>query len=120
MKNKFKTYLLLHLLLMLFSLCGICSKKAGGFTFLSLGFGVYYGAIVLILGIYAVAWQQIIKHLPLTTAYANRAVTIFWGIVWGIVFFNEKITMGKILGCALVITGIVLYAFADGDEVGNG
>ena len=33
---------------------------------------------------YAFGWQQVIKHLPLTTAYANKAVTVVWGILLGL------------------------------------
>ena len=60
---------------------------AAGYSFLSLPFIFWYGLVILNLGIYAVVWQQIIKHLPLTTAYANKAVTIVWGILWGSLFF---------------------------------
>ncbi len=74
---------------------------------------MYYAAIILLLGFYAIGWQQIIKRLPLTTAYANKAVTVVWGIVWGFVFFHEAITVGKVVGAALVILGVVIYAKAD-------
>ena len=67
----------------------------------------------MLLGLYAIGWQQIIKRLPLTTAFANKAVSIVWGMVWGILIFHEKITVGNIVGAALVISGVVLYAYAD-------
>lgn len=66
------------------------------------------------LGFYAIGWQQIIKRLPLTTAFANKAVTVVWGIIWGAVFFQEKVTIGKVIGAILVILGVVVYANADG------
>lgn len=80
---------------------------------MSFRFCLYYGCIILLLGIYAVGWQQIIKHLPLTTAFANKAVTVVWGIIWGCAFFHEMITPGKVIGAVLVIMGVVLYAYAD-------
>lgn len=80
---------------------------------MSFQFIVLYGCVILLLGVYAVFWQQIIKNMPLTAAYANRAVTVFWGMVWGMIIFNEKITPGKAAGAALVIAGIVLFAFSD-------
>ncbi len=113
MKGKLKIYCLLHLLLMVYSMSGICSKKAAGTQFLSLEFCLYYGAIIALLGLYAIGWQQIIKRLPLTTAFANKAVTVVWGLVWGMVFFHEEITPGKIAGALLVVGGVVLYALAD-------
>ena len=68
------------------------------------------------LGIYAIVWQQIIKKLPLTVAYANKAITVVWGILWGILFFDESISFFKILGAMIIIAGIVLYVTSDGGE----
>lgn len=115
-KSKLKVLFLLHLMLMIYSLSGICSKKAAEVPFLSLKFCLYYGIVILLLGFYAIGWQQIIKRLPLTTAFANKAVTVVWGIVWGAVFFHEKITLGKLLGAAIVIAGVVLYVLSDKQE----
>lgn len=114
--KKTKTLFLLHLMLMIYSMSGICSKMAAKQKFLSLKFCLYYGAIIILLGFYAIGWQQIIKRLPLTTAFANKAVTVVWGIVWGFLFFNESITPGKIVGALMVIVGIVMYALSDGAE----
>ena len=65
--------------------------------------------------VYAIGWQQVIKRLPLTMAYANRAVTIVWGIIWGLLFFNEKLNVGKIIGAVIVIAGVLLYV-TESDE----
>ena len=111
--NKIKTFFLLHVLLMLYASGGIFSKMAGAELFLSWKFCLYYGVILVLLGIYAIGWQQIIKRLPLTTAFANKAVTIVWGLVWGAVFYQEEITLGKILGCILVMAGVVIFAKSD-------
>lgn len=116
-KKKIQTILFLHIMLMIFSMCGICTKMAGRQPFMSLSFCFYYGVMILILGFYAIGWQQIIKRLPLTVAFANRAITIVWGIIWGVLFFHETISLAKILGACLVITGVVLFAKSDGDEV---
>ena len=66
---------------------------------------------------YAIGWQQIIKRLPLTTAFANKAVTVVWGIIWGAVFFMSQLLLEKVIGAALVIVGVVIYARADEGEV---
>lgn len=115
-KAKAKTLILLHLTLMLYSLSGIFSKKAAYAGFLSRDFIIYYGIVILLLGVYAISWQQIIKKLPLTTAFSNKAVTIVWGIIWGAVFYRESVSPGKVAGAAIVIIGIVLYVHADRSE----
>lgn len=117
MNKKVKTLFLLHLLLAVYSLSGLCSKLAAGEEFLSLGFCMYYGAVLLLLAIYALCWQQIIKRMPLSAAYANRAVTVLWGIVWGILFFGEQITIGKVFGAVLVIVGVVSYCLLSKGEM---
>ena len=48
-------------------------------------------------------------------AYANRAVTIVWGIIWGLLFFNEKLSLGKVIGAVIVIAGVLLYV-TESDE----
>lgn len=108
-----KVFFALHLLLMVYSLGGICSKTAAGTNLLSLKFILCYAGLICILGIYAIGWQQIIKRMPLTTAFANKAVTVVWGIVWGVLFFHETVSLRQVLGAAIVIAGVALYGTAD-------
>ncbi len=109
-----KTLLLLHILLAVYSTSGIFSKLASRESFLSLRFCLCYGAIILLLGVYAIGWQQVIKRIPLTTAYANKAVTVVWGLVFGALVFREGLTPGKLIGAAVVIAGVVLFSLSDG------
>ena len=118
MKNRkprynFKMLIMLHAILLIYSLGGYFSKTAAQADFFGIKFVVCYAAVLLILGVYAIAWQQIIKRVPLTTAYANKAVTVVWGIIWGFFFGGEQITAGKLVGAAFIIVGIVIYAIAD-------
>ena len=115
MNKNTKTILALNVLLMFFSLGGIFSKLASKQPFLSLKFILCYGALLFIMFVYAIGWQQVIKRLPLTMAYANRAITIVWGIIWGLLFFNEKLNVGKIIGAVIVIAGVLLYV-TESDE----
>lgn len=112
--GRVKALFALHILLMVYSTSGILSKLAAGVEFLSPEFCVLYGGVLCLLGLYAIGWQQILKRLPLTTAFSNKAVTIVWGIVWGALFFCEPITLPKALGAILIIAGVVLFSRADG------
>lgn len=118
-RSRAKTLVLLQGLLMLLSLADVASKRAAGFDLLSPGFIVCYGIVLVVLAAYALGWQQVIKRMPLTTAYANRGITVVWGIVWGVVFFGERITPFKLVGAALIIAGIVLFAHADAEKGGT-
>ncbi len=115
-KHDLKVYFLLHLMLMVYSMSGIFSKHASQEKFLSPKFCIYYAGVIVILGLYAIAWQQIIKRLPLTSAYANRAVTVIWGLIWGVLFFHEQVDLGKIIGVLLIVGGIVIFSRADHKE----
>ena len=121
MSKNTKTILALNVLLMFFSLGGIFSKLASKQAFLSLKFILCYGALFFIMFVYAIGWQQVIKRLPLTMAYANRAITIVWGIIWGLLFFNEKLNVGKIIGAVIVIAGVLLYVTEpeEGEHIGQ-
>lgn len=109
-KNIAVYYILLHILLLMFSFSGVCSKFAGRQNFFSVAWILLYGASLFILFLYSIFWQQVLKVLPLVSAYANRAITVVWGIVWGCLIFGEQITIGKVIGAIMVLAGIVLFA----------
>ena len=112
--KKAKYLIILHIILALFSVSGIFSKLAAGEEMLSVKWILYYGTVLFFLFIYAIAWQQIIKKMPIVTAYANKAVMVVWGIVWGFLFFGEAITIQKITGAVIIIAGV--YLVVTGDE----
>lgn len=114
MNSNLKTYLILHLSLMVYSANGILSKLASQQSFLSLKFLLLYAAAIAALGVYALVWQQVLKRVPLSAAYANKALTVVWGCIWGLLIFDEHLSSGKIIGGLLVLAGIVLYGRADG------
>lgn len=108
-KERVQVYILLHVLLMFYSATGIFSKLAAGEDFLSIRFCLYYGIVITILFLYAIGWQRVLKKLPVTTAFANKAVTTVWGSVWGLLFFHEQISIGKVIGIAVIIAGIIVF-----------
>lgn len=112
-RSRLKVMLCLHIMLVLYSFSSILSKLAARQQFFSWNFCIYYALIILLLALYAIGWQQVIKRLPLSVAFANKAITIVWGIIWGFPFFDEKVTLGKLIGAVMVIIGIVLYAKED-------
>ena len=109
----------LHLLLLLFSLTTVLSKLAAGEEFLSPRFCLFFGGEFVLLGIYALGWQQILKRLPLTLAYTNKAVTLVWSMVFGVLLFHETVSLRQVLGCALAVAGVVLFVRADGEEAAH-
>ena len=103
-----KLILALQLVVMLYTLSSVAAKMASGQAFLSLPFIVYYGVEILILGFYAIAWQQIIKRCDLSVAYANRSMSILWSLVWTVIFFHEALTVKNIIGVLIVFAGTMI------------
>ena len=103
-----KLILALQLVVMLYTLSSVAAKMASGQAFLSLPFIVYYGVEILILGFYAIAWQQIIKRCDLSVAYANRSMAILWSLVWIVIFFHEALTVKNIIGVLIVFAGTMI------------
>ena len=114
-----RVFLALHLLLLLFAGTTVLSKLAAGEEFLSPRFCLFFGGEFVLLGIYALGWQQILKRLPLTVAYTNKAVTLVWSLVFGALLFREQVSAKQIVGCVLVVAGVVLFVRADGEEAGH-
>ena len=101
-------YIVLHIIILIYSLGGICSKIASSKDFLSFDWIFFYGLVLLSLGIYAILWQQVLKKVNLNIAYASKAVTLIWSTIWGIVIFHEAISWNNILGGVIVLAGVIL------------
>ncbi len=116
---KWKDILMLQAVFMIYSISSVVSKFASGKEVFSFEFILYYGLDVIVLGIYALLWQQVIKKFELSIAYANKAITLLWALVWGIVIFHEQITAGKVIGILLVMAGIFILNSDSGDKAGD-
>ena len=103
--------------LFIFSLGGVCSKMAGQEEFLSLRFCIWLGLLILILGVYALIWQQALKRVPLIVAYACKGTCVFFGILWGVLFFGESVRPAMFAGAGLVLVGVFFFLR---DDFGKG
>ena len=108
MKISVKTILVFQAVVMLYTLSSVAAKLAAGQPPLSQGFLLFYGVEIVLLGIYALAWQQVIKHWELSVAYANRSMAILWSLIWAVVFFRESVTINNIIGVVIVFLGTML------------
>ena len=109
-----KNFIYLNLILILYSFSTVSSKYAAQYAFLSLEFIAFYGITIALLFVYAVLWQQILKKISVTTAYANKAIVVVWGMIWGSVLFNETVTLRMIFGAMLILLGV--YWVVSDDE----
>lgn len=104
-----KDFLLLHVTLLLYAVSALFGKLAGTADTPVQTLG-YMAVEFLCLLVYAFLWQQTLKRMPLSFAYTNKAVTILWTALFGLLLFRETITWGKAIGFAVVLLGVGVVA----------
>lgn len=107
-KNLIKNIIILQAIILIYTFASVVAKFASGEEFLSFKFILFYGLEIFILGVYAILWQQIIKKFEISIAYANRAMSLLWSLVWAVVFFHENITVKNVIGVIIVIIGTII------------
>ena len=105
-KLSLKYILALQAAVIVYTCTDIAAKLASNHPFLSLEFILCYGAEILLLGLYAIFWQQIIKKVDISIAYSNRAAAIFWSTLWAAAIFKEHISLKNIIGIVIIFAGI--------------
>ena len=107
-KTKLKDICILQIVIAIYTLSTVCAKFASGQEFMSFQFILYYGIVMMILGVYAIIWQQLLKKFDVSIAYANKAMGLLWSIVWAILIFNDTITIKNVIGVLIVIIGTII------------
>lgn len=103
-----KNILILQAVVVIYTLSSVVAKFATGQELFSFSFFLFYGLEIVILGVYAILWQQMIKRFDLSVAYANRAMALLWSAVWAIVLFRDTLALKQVLGIAFVVLGTVI------------
>ncbi len=112
-KTNIKSLIFLHIILLIYAGSSVMSKLASGQELMSGKFILMYGGVVALLMVYAVLWQQVLKKLPLTVAFANKSAVMIWGMIIGAVMWHEKITWLMIIGMLVIIAGVCLVVMED-------
>jgi drug/metabolite transporter (DMT)-like permease len=84
------------------------SKKASASDGDIVKFLFWFGMEFVVLGIYAILWQQMIKRFELSVAYANRSMAVVWSMIWAVIFFHDTITLKNIVGVCFVVIGTLI------------
>ena len=108
MKKKltWKDICILQGIVMIFSLTSVTAKFASGQAAFTRGFFLFYGLEVVLLGVYALLWQQALKRIDISIEYANKAMVLLWGLLWSVMIFHDSVTPKKIAGVLFVIAGV--------------
>ena len=104
--SKKKSNALLGIALLLFSFNSACGKAASVYPFLSWKFMAFYGTGILCLGVYALLWQQVLKHMDLSAAYSAKPIALLLSMLWGILLFHEPFKWNMAVGAVIILAGI--------------
>lgn len=97
----------------LYAIVMILNRMASIYAPLSLGYILLLSISVVVLAIYALSWQQIIKRMPISDAYMFKGTSIVFVLLLSAWLFEEIITWLNIVGSFIIILGIALFAKAD-------
>ena len=117
-KNIFsvRSFLFMHASFLVYCIYPLLGKIATKYPLLSFQFIALYCVVFAVLFVYALMWQQVLKKISLTTAIANKSITIIWGMIFGLLFFGEKISVKMIIGAILILTGIFVLSTDKSEE----
>lgn len=96
---------LLYFDFVIYSLVSVLAKFASNQDNLVMAGAFMTGEFVL-LGIYAILWQQVLKRFSLVMAMSSKGITVIFGLIWSALLFNEVVTLCNVLGVCIIMTGI--------------
>ena len=127
MNCKSRQWLMLTLklqpVIILYTLVSVCSKLASRHLPQKTETGIFeyaiscmtnvrliglLAAMVILLGLYAIIWQRVIKEGKLSVIYANKGAAVLWGQIAAVLLFSEHIGFYNVLGIVIIFTGILL------------
>jgi len=99
-------YILLYSSFLIYSGTTICAKMAALHKLFSIPFIFYLAIEILLLGVYAIIWQQVLKKFSLVSAMANKGIVVIFSLFWSVLLFKEVVSIYNIVGAAIIILGI--------------
>jgi len=108
MGKRIKIFLYLIVINLYYSLISIATKTTSKYEIGSFRFIVGYGVVIAMLFVYALFWQQVLKKVPLSTAFMFKGSSIIFILLISFFIFNETVTIFNIMGCIIIGAGISL------------
>ena len=108
--NKTVQYIALVLVYLFYACISVIMKYTGLQQPLTIEWCVGFVLLVVTLGVYAIAWQQILKRIELGVAYMFKGLSLFFIMLLLALCYGEPITPMKLLSTGIIVMGIVVYA----------
>lgn len=107
-----KRYLALVGVNFVYACTSIFTKMASRQEMLSWPWLLWIAGAVGVMGVYAILWQQVLKRVELSTAYMFKGTGMIFGLLIAWLILGEQITVNNMIGAAIIIAGIALFAKA--------
>lgn len=95
---------------LLYACVSLFTKYASQQEFASMAYCLGLAGAIGVMGAYAICWQQILKRVELSIAYMFKGTSLIFVMLFAFALFGEPITIMNVVGAAVIITGITLYA----------
>lgn len=108
--SKSTTYLSLVAVNLLYACVTVFTKYASRQEFMTVSYCLFLVGAVGVMGLYAICWQQVLRRIELSKAYMFKGTSLIFVMLLAYILFGERITAGNVIGAAVIISGIVLFA----------
>lgn len=97
---------------LVYACTSIFTKMASRQKMLSWPYLLWIAGTIGVMGVYAILWQQVIKRMPLSTAYMFKGTSLIFILLISGLMLGEAITINNVIGSVIIILGIALFAKA--------
>lgn len=97
---------------LVYACTSIFTKMASRQKMLSWPYLLWIAGAIGVMGVYAILWQQVIKRMPLSTAYMFKGTSLIFILLISGLMLGEAITVNNVIGSVIIILGIALFAKA--------
>ena len=111
-----KKFILLSCCFLIASSSGVFLKLASMYDFLSFQYVIYFFLTIVVMGVYAVLWQKVLKLIPLNKAYLYKSSGIAISLMYAYIIFGENITVNNICGTVMIVIGIIILSYKHKQE----
>ena len=108
--NRTLTYCSLVGINLLYACVTLFTKYASQQEMGSIAYCFGLAGAIGVMGAYAICWQQILKRVELSTAYMFKGTSLIFIMLFAFTLFGEQITIMNLIGAAVIIAGITLFA----------
>lgn len=112
LRVSFKDVAFLIFVNLVYTSVGWFTKMAAGVEQFSVQYCSFFAGAVAVMGVYALLWQQVLKRIELSLAYMFKGLTVVFVMLMAFFCFKEPISVQNVIGSAIIIWGITLFAKA--------